>query len=102
MTYERIMGIEVVDEPMYQDYRDAMTPLLNSVGGDFGFDFKVSEVLKSKTKDNINRVFTIEFPSNEIMHQFFNSADYLAIKNRYFDQSVNSITVISLHEKVIE
>jgi uncharacterized protein (DUF1330 family) len=100
MTYERIMGLDVGDETMYQNYRDAMTPLLNSVGGDFGFDFIVSKVLKSKTQDNINRVFTIEFPSEEIMNKFFNSADYMTIKNQYFDRSVNSKTVISLHEKI--
>jgi uncharacterized protein (DUF1330 family) len=100
MTYERIMGLEVIDETMYQDYRTAMTPLLNSVGGDFGFDFIVSKVLRSKTEDNINRVFTIDFPSKEIMDDFFNSADYVAIKNQYFDRSVKSKVVISLHEKI--
>jgi uncharacterized protein (DUF1330 family) len=102
MSYERIIGIEVIDELMYQDYRQAMTPLLRSVGGDFGFDFRVSEVLKSKTTDNINRVFTIEFPSEEIMNQFFNLAEYLVIKNQYFDSSVKSKTIISLHEKLIK
>lgn len=100
MTYERIMGLEVIDQDMYQDYRDAMTPLLNAVGGDFGFDFIVSKVLKSKTEDNINRVFTLEFPSKEIMNQFFNSPEYLAFKKRYFDGSVKSKVVISLHEKI--
>jgi uncharacterized protein (DUF1330 family) len=99
MTYERIMGLDVVDETLYQDYRNAMTPLLNSAGGDFGYDFIVSKVLRSKTKNNINRVFTIEFPSKEIMDQFFSSSDYLAIKNQYFDHSVNSKEVISIHEK---
>jgi uncharacterized protein (DUF1330 family) len=100
MTYERIMGLDVVDETLYQDYRDAMTPLLKSVGGDFGFDFIVSKVLRSKTKNNINRVFTIDFPSKEIMDDFFNSVDYVAIRNQYFDRSVNSKVVISLHEKI--
>jgi uncharacterized protein (DUF1330 family) len=99
MSYERIMGLEVVDFDMYQDYRDAMTPLLHAIGGDFGFDFIVSKVLKSKTEDNINRVFTLEFPSKEIMNQFFNSPDYITVKNKYFDHSVNSKVVISLHEK---
>ena len=101
MTYERIMGLDVTDEVMYQNYRKAMTPLLYSVGGDFGFDFIVSKVLKSKSKNHINRVFTIEFPSKEIMSQFFNKPEYLAIKNCYFDRSVNSKTLISLHEKVV-
>jgi len=77
MFYDRIMGIEVIDEPMYQDYREAMNPLLKSVGGDFGFDFRVSEVLKSKTSDTINRVLSIEFPSEEDMNKFYNLPQYL-------------------------
>ena len=99
MAFERIMGIEVVDEQGYQEYRKEMTPLLQSYGGDFGFDFKVSEVLKSKSENNINRVFTIDFPSKEVMDQFFVSDEYLKIKNQYFTESVKSTTVISLHEK---
>ncbi len=99
MTYERIMAIEVTDEAEYQKYRDAMTPLLHAVGGDFGFDFRVSEVLKSKSEYTINRVFTIEFPSEEVMTIFFTSPEYVAVKNRHFDKSVTNITIISMHEK---
>ena len=58
MTYERIMGIYVSDDDEYQKYRNGMMPILKSFGGSFGFDFKVSEVLRSKTDDDINRVFT--------------------------------------------
>lgn len=101
MPFERIMGIEVTDETEYHKYREAMTPLLESVGGYFGFDFKVAEVLKSETDDKINRVFTITFPCEATMNKFFTSEDYLAIKKRYFDGSVGKRTVISLHEKHI-
>lgn len=99
MSYERIMGINVTDDNNYQNYRNAMTPLLHAVGGDFGFDFKVSEVLRSKSEDNINRVFTIEFPSEKVMNDFFSSEEYLKVKNLYFDISVKSTTVISMHQK---
>jgi len=99
MTYERIMGIEVTDDEEYQKYRDGMTPILASFGGKFGFDFKVSQVLISKTSEEINRVFTIEFPNKEKMNEFFSDPEYLAIKERHFEAAVMSKTVISLHEK---
>ena len=95
MAFERIMGLDVVDEAEYQKYREQMTPIL----GAFGYDFKISAVLKSKTEASINRVFTIEFPSEETMHEFFNDSTYLAVKKQHFDNAVKSTTVISLHEK---
>ena len=99
MSFERIIGLEVVNDEEYQKYRESMMPILHSFGGSFGFDFKVSEVLKSKTDYLINRVFTLDFPSKEIMDEFFVSPDYLAVKNKYFINSVKSVTTISMHEK---
>lgn len=93
------MGLCVSDDEQYQKYREGMTPILHSYGGAFGFDFKVSQVLLSKTSGDINRVFTIDFPSKEVMDAFFSCDDYLAVKKQYFDKSVSSKTVISLHEK---
>lgn len=99
MSFERIMGLEVIDDIEYQKYRESMIPILHSFGGRFGFDFKVSDVLKSKTKEKINRVFTIDFPSKEVMDAFFSDPAYLAAKEKYFQHSVKSSTIISLHEK---
>ncbi len=101
MAYERIMGLDVTDDQEYQKYREAMMPILKSFGGSFGFDFRVSEVLLSKTDDNINRVFTITFPDQKQMDSFFTHPEYLNVKHKYFDKSVNSHTVISLHETTI-
>jgi uncharacterized protein (DUF1330 family) len=98
MSFERIMGLHVIDDEEYQKYREAMEPILKSIGGSFGFDFKISEVLRSKTEDEINRVFTIEFPSKIDMDKFFSRPDYLEIKNKYFVNAVKSITDISMHE----
>ncbi len=61
MAMEMLVGLRVVNDEAYQSYRDAMTPILNRYGGGFGYDFKVSEVLKSRTEAPINRVFTIYF-----------------------------------------
>ena len=51
MSYERVMGIHVIDDNEYQKYREGMRPILESFGGYFGFDFKISEVLLSKSDD---------------------------------------------------
>jgi uncharacterized protein (DUF1330 family) len=99
MSFERIMGLEVINDEEYQKYRENMIPILHSFGGSFGFDFKVNEDLKSKTSEPINRVFTIDFPSKEIMDDFFTDAEYLAVKAKYFQNSVKSVTTISMHEK---
>ena len=100
MSFERIMGIYVTNDDAYQKYRDGMTPILNTFGGSFGFDFKIAEVLKSKTKEPINRVFTIDFPSKEAMENFFSDSSYKEVRNKHFISSVQSSTVISMHEKI--
>ncbi len=100
MSFEIVMGMYISDKEEYQRYREAMTPILTSYGGSFGFDFTVSEVLISKTDDPINRVFTLEFPSRKIMDEFFSNSDYLSIKKQHFSDSVTSRTVISMHEKL--
>jgi len=99
MTFERVMGLNVIDDQEYQKYREAMLPILKTYGGAFGFDFRVSEVLLSKTEDDINRVFTIEFPSKQKMQAFFENPDYVSVRNRHLNNSINSKTVISMHEK---
>jgi len=99
MSYERIMGLDVFDDQEYQKYREAMLPVLKTYGGAFGFDFRVSEVLLTKTDNNINRVFTISFPSKQKMQEFFANPEYLAIQNKHLNNSINSKTIISMHEK---
>ncbi len=98
MTYTRVMGIYVTDEQAYSKYREGMLPILESFGGSFGYDFKVSEVLKVKEEGPINRVFTIEFPSEQSMGQFFSDPNYLSIKKAHFDGAVSSRTTLALFE----
>src|SRR5690242_11847179 len=57
----RLFGLDVKDEFGYRRYREGMTPILKSYGGSFGYDFVVSQVLKSETAAPINRVFTVVF-----------------------------------------
>ena len=95
MAYERLMGLHVKDDEVYSEYRKHMYPLLQKIGGDFGYDFKVSEVLISKTPEPINRVFTIHFKDEESMNTFFNDKAYLKIRETYFDKSVSYVTPIA-------
>jgi len=98
MALEMLVGLHVVDDEGYQSYRDEMTPILKSYGGGFGYDFKVSEVLKSKTKAPINRVFTISFPDRDSRDSFFSNEEYLTVRQRHFEKSVSDTTIIATYE----
>ncbi len=74
-----------------------MIPILLSYGGGFGYDFKISEVLKSKTEAPINRVFTIYFSNEHSMNSFFSNDEYLKIKERHFEKSVTDTTIIATY-----
>ncbi|WP_070971407.1 DUF1330 domain-containing protein [Vibrio sonorensis] len=102
MAYELLVGLDVTNDEIYHDYRLAMRPLLAQVGGYFGYDFKVSETLISRTHDNINRVFTIGFPNKEVKEAFFTLPEYLEIKSEFFTRSVKSTTIIAEYNKQVE
>ena len=95
MSYEIMVGLQVSNEGLYADYRNAMRPLLEKVNGGFRYDFKVSEVLKNDEGRPINRVFAIYFGSKEEKEQFFSDPEYLKIKNEFFESSVEATTIIS-------
>ncbi len=99
MAFEMIVGLNVVDDEAYQSYRDEMTPILKTYGGGFGYDFKVSDVLKSKTEAPINRVFTIYFSNEDSMNSFFSNNKYLRVKHRRFEKSVTDTTIIATYER---
>ena len=96
---EMLVGLNVVDDEAYRSYRNELTPILNRYGGGFGYDFKVSEVLESKTEAPINRVFTIYFSNEQSMNSFFLNDDYLEIKQRHFEKSVTDTTIIATYER---
>lgn len=96
---EMLVGLEVTDDKNYTLYREAMTPILTGIGGGFGYDLKIAEVLKSESESKINRVFTIFFPNEEIMNAFFNDSHYLEIKKKYFEGAVSSTTIMASYKK---
>ena len=95
MALEIVVGLEVIDDESYQLYREEMIPILETYGGGFHFDFKVSEVLKSKSKDPFNRVFTIYFRDEQAKEEFFSNPEYLKIKEKHFEKAVTHKTVIA-------
>lgn len=97
--YEMLVGLEVSDDGIYSQYREAMKPILATYQGGFGFDFVVSQVLLSQVDAPINRVFTIHFPSQKQAESFFSDSEYLNVKQQYFTASVAHTTIISSYEK---
>ena len=97
--YEILVGLQVTDDETYQDYREAMLPILKAHGGGFGYDFRVSEVLINQSENPINRVFTLNFPGEEASKKFFGNSAYLEVKEKYFNKSVGCTTIISRYEK---
>ena len=96
---EMLVGLNVTNDTDYSKYREGMTPILNAIGGGFGYDFKIAEVLKSETENRINRVFTIFFPDEEKMNEFFTDSNYLKFKEQFFTNSVGATTIISTYKK---
>lgn len=99
MAYEMMVGLDVNDDVLYSQYREAMTPILATYGGGFRYDFKVSEILKNEEARPINRVFAIFFRDRPSMAAFFSDPEYLKTKERYFAPSVKAITVIAEYER---
>lgn len=99
MTYEMMVGLTVADDALYQQYREAMAPLLAAHGGGFRYDFTIGKVLKSQSEHPINRVFAIYFASKEHMDRFFANADYQAIKAKFFARSVAGTTIFGGYER---
>lgn len=99
MSHEILVALHVKNDEVYQSYRDAMAPILNQYGGRFCYDFKVSDVLKAEQNEEINRVFTLNFPSVESKDGFFSDPAYLLVKNDYFVKSVVGAHILAAYDK---
>ena len=94
-----LVGLTVTDDRVYQEYRDAMTPLLASHGGGFRFDFVVGQVLRSEATHPINRVFAIYFADAARKDAFFGHAEYRVIRARFFERSVTGVTILAAYDR---
>jgi len=97
MSYEMLVGLNVTNDEMYQEYRAAMKPILVQYDGGFKCDFKVSETLLPSENKDINRVFIIYFKDEDAMDSFFSHPDYLKVKGKYFSNSVSSAVILSVN-----
>lgn len=93
--YTNLVGLRVADPEGYGRYRAAMTPILERYGGRFGYDFVVSEVLRSEVEAPINRVFTIIFPDRPTCEAFFADPEYRQARQAHFEPAVTHTTIIA-------
>jgi len=96
--FEYVVGLDVKDDDLYSEYRKNMMPILESFRGGFRYDFRIEEVLKTQSEENINRVFTIYFPNKKTADEFFSDSVYLKVKEKFFDKAVRSTTIIAESE----
>lgn len=99
MSYEMMVGLQIKDDEVYRQYREAMYPILETYGGGFRYDFKVSETLRNEEGRPINRVFAIFFKDKVSMDNFFQNPDYIAAKTKFFEKSVEATTIISEYQR---
>jgi uncharacterized protein (DUF1330 family) len=96
MSYEMAVGLLVVDQESYSQYRQGMRPLLEEAGGAFRYDFDVARVLRSQPGDaEINRAFVLEFPDKSAKERFFADPRYVEIRRRFFDPAVKARVLIA-------
>jgi uncharacterized protein (DUF1330 family) len=98
--FDRTIGLEVLDDTLYSQYRAEMTPLLEAAGGRFILDVRVSEVLRGPDGARFNRLFTLRFPSESDSIRFFADPGYLAIRERLFTRSVGQVHLLAAHQSV--
>ena len=89
--YTQMIGLWVRDQAGYAEYRANMTPILHRYGGEFGTDLEVSRVLKPAGEE-LNRIFTIGFPSRAVRDAFFADPAYLAVRAQHFEPAVSRVT----------
>ncbi len=94
-THTLLVGLVVADPEGYRRYREAMTPILERFGGRFGYDFVVSEVLRSEVDQPINRVFTLVFPNRAASVGFFGDPHYQEVRALHFVPAVRHATIIA-------
>lgn len=96
--HEILVGLHVTDDESYANYRAAMTPLLEAVGGSFRYDFTIAEMLKGSATPPINRLFVISFPDEAVKESFFTDPRYVAAKREHFESAVDLVDIIATYE----
>lgn len=95
--FEMLVGMHVTDEDRYARYRAAMTPILESMGGFFRYDLRVSDTLKGDAAEPFNRLFILSFPDEATRDRFFADPAYQRAKAEHFERAVSSFTLIAAY-----
>lgn len=95
--FEMLVGMRVTDDAAYDRYRAAMTPILESMGGFFRYDMRVSELLRGDAAEPFNRLFILSFPDEPTRDRFFADPAYLHAKSEHYTGAVSSYTVVATY-----
>ena len=99
MPYEMAVGLLVVEQESYSQYRKEMRPLLEEAGGAFRYDFDVARVLRSEDGgEEINRAFVLRFPDKSSKERFFADPRYIEVRRRSFDPAVKARVLIAEYD----
>lgn len=94
---EILVGMHITDQDAYARYRAGMTPILESMGGCFRYDMRVSELLKGDADEPFNRVFILSFPDDATRDRFFTDPDYLRVREAHFTGAVGSFRILATY-----
>ena len=78
MTAYFMVQSTINDEQRYQKYRDTVIPLIGKFGGRFVVKGGKAEALEGHHDGR--RMVMFEFPSMEAIHAFWNSPEYVPVK----------------------
>ena len=73
-----IVQSTISDEARYQQYRDAVIPLMARFGGEFIVRGAKVEALEGRHDGR--RMVIFKFPTMDAIHAFWNSPDYVPVK----------------------
>lgn len=78
MSAYLVVQATILDEPRFQKYREAVVPFIAGFGGKLVARGAKVELLEGE--HDTRPVVMFEFPSMEAIHAFWNSPDYVPIK----------------------
>ena len=95
MSFKVLVGLNIINDESFQSYRAGMTPILESYGATFLYDFTIDKTLKSQATHIITRLFLMSFPDEDTRQRFFQDERYRQIRHEFFDPAVEGRTVIA-------
>lgn len=90
-----IFALKVTDSSVYQNYRDAISPIMDRLNVKVLKEYQISDVLHSQDEDDqVSRLAVFGFPNESSKLQFFNDPIYLEAKTLFNASTKNFIKII--------